>query len=528
MKVLLLVLDGWGFSFQEQGNAIAKANLPTLEYIESHYPFCLLKASGISAGLPWVEPGNSEVGHLSLGSGRIALQAMPRIIEAMRDRSFFSNGAFLKAIANVKTRHSQLHIMGLIGSGSAHSYIDHLYGLLELAASQGVSLQVKLHLFMDGKDSPPREGVKMLEHLALRLSETGQGQIATYIGRDYAMDRDYDWAKTQATFDMLVGGKGNKVFNETQAMEAYYRQGFNDDTIPATVLMDKDSRPRGLVSENDSVIFFNYREDSARQLTKAFVLPQKTGFIHTVPSNLVFVSMTEYEKDFPCEVAFKPLLLEHTLAQVLADQGKRQLHIAETHKYAHVTYFFNGMSEKRHIGEEWQLIPSLDNAKLIAQPELKTPDITELVKKMLEQDRYDFIFVNFANADMLAHTGNYEATMQGCQVIDRAIKELLDTINASPERAGAWAVVITSDHGHAERMLNLVTGRPLTEHTSNDVPFYLIAPQFKKEYTSLEVFSRKKRACGILADVAPSVLELMNIPKPPDMTGTSLIGEITN
>lgn len=526
MKVLLLILDGWGFSFQERGNAIAQAKLPTMEYIESHYPSCLLKSSGISAGLPWVEPGNSEVGHLTLGAGRITLQAMPRIIEAMRDGSFFKNEAFLKAVEHTKTHNSQLHLMGLIGSGSVHSYIDHLYGLLELAAKEGISSKVKLHLFMDGNDSPPREGIKMLQHLNLRLEQTGQGEIATIIGREYAMDRDYNWAKTQATFELMVQGKGNHVFDEAQTMQGYYRQGLEDSSIPPTVIVQKDSVPKGLLQENDSIIFFNYREDSARQLTKAFILPEKVGFQPEVPNNLLFVSMTEYEKGFPCEVAFKPILLQKTLADVLAEHGKAQFHIAETHKYAHVTYFFNGMNEEKHPGEEWQLIPSVDSANFISKPELKTPDIAEATKKVLEKNEYDFILINFANADVLSHTGNFAATVQGCEVIDRCVKELLDTIHDSPELASQWTLVITADHGHAETMLDLIAGTALTEHTSNDAPLYLIAPRFKKDITPLEIFSRKKKTAGILADVAPTILELMSVPQPVEMTGKSLVSEL--
>lgn len=461
-----------------------------------------------------------------MGSGRIRLQAMPRIIEAMRDGHFFKNEAFLKAIEHVKKHGSLLHIMGLLGSGSVHSYIDHLYGLLELAAKEGVSSQVRLHIFMDGNDSPPREGIKMLSHLNLRLGETKQGQIATIIGRDYAMDRDYNWAKTQDTFDLMVKGKGRRVFDEIQTMEEYYRKGLEDSTIPATVLVKQDGTPRGLVGEHDALIFFNYREDSARQITKAFILPEKVGFPAEVPDDLFFVSMTEYEKSLPCEVAFKPILLEKTLADVLSMHGKTQSHVAETHKYAHVTYFFNGMNEVKHQGEEWQIISSGDSINFAAKPELKTPDIAQALKKMLEKNNQDFILVNFANADMLAHTGNYAATLQGCEVIDRYVRELMDTIANNPALASEWIIVITSDHGHAETMLNLIAGTPLTEHTSNDVPMYLIDPRFKRDIAPLEIFSRKKKTAGILADVAPTILELMSIPQPSEMTGKSLVSEL--
>lgn len=527
MKVILLILDGWGVSLREVGNAIAQAKLPTFQYIETHYPFCLLKASGISVGLPWAEPGNSEVGHLTLGAGSVTLQAMPRIIETIRDGSFFKNEPLLKAIDNVKTYNSQLHLMGLLGTGSVHSYIDHLYGLLELAQRHGITSQVKLHLFMDGKDSPPYEGAKVVAHLKTRLDQTKQGQIASLVGRSYAMDRDYNWARTEASVNLFIKGKGEKVFDEVGALKEYYRKGMTDSDIPPTLIMADGNTPKGLVSPHDSVIFFNYREDSIRQLTKAFVLPQKVAFSPEVPQGLVVVTMTEYDKDFPSQSAFKPIVLTHTLPQVLSEHQKTQFHIAETQKYAHITYFFNGMREEKYPGEDWRLVPSFDTVDFITRPELKAPEITQALIDALEEDRYDFLLANFANPDLLSHTGNLAATIKACEVIDNAIKEILDTLETySPKKD--FALLITSDHGHAEMMIDPISGSVLTEHTSNDVPFYLIAPRLKKEVSPLGVFSRKRFAWGILADVAPTILELLDIPKPQEMNGKSLVNQLAS
>ena len=528
MKVIFIVLDGWGFSLQEQGNAIAKASLPTLDYIQGHYPSCLLKASGISVGLPWGEPGNSEVGHFTLGSGRITLQAMPRIIEAIRDGSFFSNAAFLKAIEHVKQNNSQLHVMGLLGTGSVHSYIDHLYGLLELAARQGISDRVKLHLFMDGDDSPPQEGAKLLAHVNLRLDQTHQGQIASIIGRSFAMDRDHNWAYTQQAYELLTQGKGQRTKDEVKAMEEYYRKGLRDGYIPPTVVTDAQGRPKGLVRDNDSIIFFNYRQDSARQLTKAFVQPDKVEFKPAVPSNLVFVTMTEYEKDLPCEVAFATIVLENMLAQVLADAGKTQIHIAETHKYAHITYFFNGLHEQQHQNEEWQLIVSGDTTEFVSHPALKTPEITQVLTNLIAKNLPDFTLINLGNADVLAHTGNFAATVLGCQIIDEALKEILQALEQNQTFGQDWVLVVSADHGHAEAMLDPVSGVVLTEHTSNDVPFYLISPKFKHDVSALDLLGRRKNALGMLADIAPTILELMAIPQPAQMTSKSLLSELTS
>lgn len=524
MKVLLLILDGWGYSSHAEGNAIAEANLPTIHNIESQYPWGLLKSSGIAVGLPWAEAGNSEVGHLTLGLGRTVLQSMPRIIKAIQDGSFFTNPALAAAAQNVKTHSSQFHIMGLLGTASVHSYIDHLYGLLEFAKRSGISSRVKLHLFTDGKDSPPQEALRVFEHLKMRLDEGQGGVIASFIGRDYAMDRDDNWVKTEDAFNLLVKGEGRRQKNEEEALREYYRQGISDNNIPPTVMMQADGMPRGIISPHDSVVFFNYRADSARQLTKTFILPQSVSFAREVPSPLCFVTMTEYEKSFPCKVAFNAPVLDSTLSETLSSQKKTQLHIAETEKYAHVTYFFNGMREIKYPGEEWMVIPSLGVEHFISEPELKTPEIGKAIIEALGEGKYDFILANFASADLLAHSGNIDAAARGCEAIDAAIKKIIAVLEIIWGKGEECALLITSDHGHAESMRNPISGKVLTGHTSNDVPFYLVNPRFKGEFSPL--YMSLKNNIGMLADVAPTVLDLLNIPKPPQMIGTSLLREL--
>lgn len=523
MKVILLILDGWGVASPAPGNAIALAKLPTLTSLANTYPSGLLNAFGIAVGLPWGEPGNSEVGHITIGSGRTVLQSMPRIIKAIQDGSFFKNDAFLKAVANTKTHSSQFHIMGLIGTGSVHSYIDHLYGLLELASREGISSQVKLHLFLDGRDSPPTEGLNVLKNLSMRLSQTGQGSIASIIGRDYAMDRDYNWEKIEATYNLLVKGAGRHALDPLKAVEEYYAQGLTDSNIPPTIIMNEQDIPQGLISPHDSVIFFNYREDSARQLTKAFVLPKKVPFAPEVPFDIFFATMTEYEKDFPCQAAFKSVLLNNTIPQVLSAHKKTQIHIAETEKYAHITYFFNGMREDRYPGEDWVLIPSMNSAEFASKPEFRVPEITQVIVESIEAGKHDFLLANFASPDLLAHTGDLPATIKACEIIDTMIKEILSALQNAQAKGEDWACIITSDHGHAETVRDPLSGKVLTGHTSNNVPLYLFIQKVKKEASSLDAFGRKNTVIGMLSDIAPTILDLLNIPKPQEMTGTSLI-----
>jgi len=518
MKMILLILDGWGYSPYREGNAIAKASLPAIRYIESCYPFGLLKASGISVGLPWGESGNSEVGHLTLGSGRAVLQYMPRIVQEIQQGSFFFNSALLAAVKNAKDKKSYLHLVGMVGSGSVHSYIDHLYALLELTSRHGLSWKVRLHLFTDGKDSPPQQAASLLRNLQERLSQTKQGEISTIIGRDYGMDRNFFWENTQKAFNLLVKGEGMKTHDVVATMQEYYEKGISDNAIPPIRACDSKGRAREVICDQDSVIFFNFREDSERQLAKALILPSKAGFEAQPPKDILFVMFTRYEKNLPGLVAFEPPQIHNTLADVLETFSKTQLHIAETEKYAHATYFFNGLREDTHRYEEWSLIPShqeedgVEGSEGIAQ-------LQYVLLNAVQGKRFDFIVANFAKADAVGHLGNLDVAIRVCERIDEAIGEVVRLI----EKQEDYGCIITSDHGHIERMTDPRTAEIATSHTTNDVPIYFIYPSVKKERGALETLTRKKEGLGLLADIAPTILELMGIPSPPEMTGKSFL-----
>lgn len=518
MKVILLILDGWGYSPYKEGNAIAGASLPSMRYIERYYSFGLLKASGISVGLPWGEPGNSEVGHLTLGSGRTILQYMPRIIHEIQQNSFFTNPALVKAMENAKSKESFLHFVGLVGSGSVHSYIDHLYALLELASRHGLSLRARLHLFTDGKDSPPQEAASLMTNLEERLAYTKQGEIATIVGRDYGMDRNFLWDRTEKAFNLLTKGEGEKTGKLVAKIREYYAKGFSDNALPPTVVCDENGTPKGFIREGDSVVFFDFREDSERQLAKAFALPASVAFPANPPRDILFVMFSRYEKSIPGFVAFDPPEIHNTLADVLASFGKSQLHIAETEKYAHTTYFFNGLREEPHAREEWLPIASGQGADGKENKE----DVAEMTRSLIEalqQKQFDFVVANFAKADTLAHLGDFDATIEACQRIDAGISTIVRLIEGQEE----YACVITADHGHVERMKDPRTAEVVTNHTANDVLVYCIHPTFKREHSALEILNEQKKGLGLLADVAPTVLDLMNIPVPAEMTGRSFL-----
>lgn len=508
MRVTLVIIDGWGVAPPSLGNAITSARTPTINRIEQNYPSLLLQASGIAVGLPWGEAGNSEVGHLNLGAGRIVLQYIPRIFYAIRDGSFFSNPALKAAIEHVKKNNSSLHLMGLASSGSVHSYIDHLYALLEFAKREEIT-NVFLHLFTDGKDSPPNEAKKFIEQLKNRLEEQRLGKIATIIGRSYAMDRNENWGYTHKTYELLTEGKGQPVADLSLYLEKSYEDGINDQYIePAAIMHGNQS-----IKDGDAIIFFNFREDSTRQLTHAFIDEEFNNFPRKKISDLKFIAMTHYFSEFPREnVAFLPPDISKTLAETLSQHGKRQLHIAETEKYAHVTYFFNGLQEKNFPGEERVFIPSFAASTYEQQPQMRAEDVTE--KALRDLNNFDFILLNFANPDMLAHTGNLQATIKGVEIIDVCIKKLLD------EQDDDTALIITSDHGHAEQMFDLKSGTIKTQHTTNPVPLYFVIKNKKGHYPEPLVLQPVK---GVLGDVAPTVLEIMGLPIPAEMTGQSLL-----
>ncbi len=511
---MLVVLDGWGVGPSHIGNAITQAQTSEFDAIELSYPFTTLQASGIAVGLPWGEAGNSEVGHLTIGTGRIVFQHLPRITLAIQDGSFFTNPAFIGACAHVRKGRARLHLMGLLSSGSVHSYIDHLYALLELAKREKIE-EVYIHVFTDGRDAMPKEGKRHIENLEERFRALGVGKIASVMGRSYALDRNGNWEKTRAAYECLTGMHASRTPAAARWMEHHYSEGVTDEFIPpVAVEASGDTRIRA----HDAVVFFDYREDSARQLAEAFVTEDFISFSRTRIPSLYFVTMTEYRKGLPAHIAFEPITIIQTLGEVIAERGLKQLRIAESEKYAHVTYFFNGGREKPLEGEERILIPSESAPHYDTVPEMKTLDLAEAAMQALRTNRYTFILVNFASPDMVGHTGNLTATMHAAAIVDQAIGNLVRAVR----KAGA-VCMITADHGNAEEKLDPYTGEVRTEHTTNPVPCYLIADEFMQKKSPETAALKKIEVGGLLTDVAPTILQLLGIKKPVEMTGKSLL-----
>jgi len=516
--VVLIVLDGWGENSSIHGNAIRKAKIPTMEKLNAYYPMALLQASGNSVGLPWGEAGNSEVGHITLGTGRIIYQNMPRIALAIQDRSFYRNEALLRAIEFSKKNNGSLHLMGLVGQGSVHSHNEHLHALIDLAKQQNIQ-NVFIHVFTDGRDSAPTSGSETVKKLESRLKEMGIGKIASITGRHWSMDRNNNWDRIEKAYIALTKGNGETIENPVQYIEQSYKKNITDEFIaPGVVVSPKTNTPIGLIQDNDAVIFFNFREDRARQLTKAFTLPGFNKFIRPKRLNIEFVTMIEYEKDLPVSVAFRPQEVHNSLGEILSINKKKQLRIAETEKYAHVTYFFNGGKEEAMPGEDHVLIPSPAVSSFDKVPEMSAAQITDTVIKKLEEDLYDFILINYANADMVGHTGNEAATIEAVQVIDKTLSILIPEVL---KKSGC--IFITSDHGNAEEIKNFRTGQMDTEHSTNPVPVWFITPNNHRQKETETMVRQSNEVVGLLSDIAPSVLDVMHIEKPDEMLGSSLM-----
>ena len=514
--VILVILDGFGRGPENAVNAIFKAKKPNIDFIEKNFPMTNLQASGIAVGLPWGEEGNSEVGHLNLGSGRIVYQYLPRIIFAIRDGSFFKNPALAKLAEHVKKNNSALHVVGLVSQGNVHSYIDHLYAILDFAKSQNMT-NVFIHAFTDGRDSSPKDALDFYEKIQNRLNrEYPFAKIATVIGRYFAMDRDNNWDKTEKTYRLLTEGKGEVFENVKAAIQSDYDKNITDEFIEPKII----NPPIGgeSVKSGDAIMFINFREDSARPLAQAFILENFDKFKKNKLENVYFATMTRYEETLPANVLFEPLKIKNTLAEVISKADRSQIHIAETEKYAHVTYFFNGGIEEPFKNEKRILVPSGHDGNYVNNPEMSAKNVTDEVLKAINSGKYDFIIANYANADMLGHTGNFNAAIAAIEVLDNEIKQITDLVLGKN-----YVLLITADHGNADEEINLLTGVPYTEHTLNPVPFYLIANEFKREKKSEEVELKKLEIEGILADVAPTILELMGIPRPAEMTGKGLI-----
>ena len=510
--IILAILDGWGYSPQTLGNAIKNAKTPVLDEITKNYPSLLLQASGTAVGMTWGESGNSEVGHLTLGAGRIIFQYLTKINEAIKSGSFSRSPVLKELAGHIAKNQSTLHLIGLLTSGSVHAYIDHLFALLDFAKQ--TAEKVKVHLFLDGRDSGLKESIQLIEKVKEVMAKKGIGTLATIIGRDYAMDRNNDWAKTEVTYRLLTEGQGESVGDPVIRIKELHAQGINDPDIPA-LLCD----PEGYIHENDAICFFNFREDSMRQLIKAFIQPESGTFSHSIPNNLYIASMTQYVESESLHVLFPPPDVPNSLPELVSKSGMNQLHIAETEKYAHVTYFFNGLKNKPLQGETDVFIDSLHN--ILEHPEMKADEIAEKVIQELQRGYYGFYVLNFANGDMLSHLGNLEIATKGIEAVDIAIGQIQ---NAILQAEGI--LIITSDHGNAESLIYKGTGEKETKHNDNPVPFYLIAKEFMRERSEEDIAKNYTQAQGILADVAPTVLELIGVQKPEEMTGSSLLSQL--
>ena len=518
--VVLAVLDGWGVIQPYSGNAISLADTPNIKELIAKYPAMTLRASGEAVGLPWGESGNSEVGHLNLGMGRIMYQDLPRINKAISENTFYKNNVLLAAVRHVKENNSKLHLMGLTSNGCVHASIEHLQALLVFAKEQNLT-QVFVHAFLDGRDVPPNSAVSYLKDLNRIISEYKVGKIASLSGRFYAMDRDNHWDRIEKAYRAMVEGVGNQASDPIATVEESYGKKIYDEEFIPTVITEA-GQPVGLIENNDAIIFFNYRPDRARQLTKAFSLPSFDRFPRKQIKNLYFACLTEYEKELPVEVIFPPEVIKDTLGEVIAAAGLKQLRIAETEKYAHVTYFFNGGRETKSEGEVHELVPSPPVASYDQKPEMSAPEVTEKILKAIADDIYDFIMVNFANADMVGHSGNIAATSTACEVVDKCMGRIVKAVLAKE-----GVVLITADHGNAEEKFNMQTGTISKEHTANPVPFIVVGKEFEgRSIGGVDAIGGDLSLVqpqGILSDVAPTVIKIMNLNKPEAMTGRSLI-----
>lgn len=505
--VALIILDGFGIREKELGNAIKLAELPNYNKLISSYPLTQVEASGMAVGLPEGQMGNSEVGHLNIGAGRIVYQELTRISKEIKDGDFYKNQRFLDVISHVKTNNTKLHLMGLVSDGGVHSHIEHIYALLELAKQQGLQ-EVYIHCFLDGRDTPPQSAKEYVNNLAEKIKELGVGRIASVSGRYYAMDRDKRWERTKIAYDALVLGKGRLAQDAVAAVEMAYGLGENDEFVLPTVIPNAEGNP-DTIEANDGIIFFNFRPDRARQMTRALMDKDFDGFEREKGDfPLHYVTMTLYDKSIEnVHIAYEPQSFINTLGEYLSKLGRTQLRIAETEKYAHVTYFFNGGIEASNPGEDRKLIPSPQVATYDLKPEMSADEVTEELLKEIEEDKYDFIVLNYANPDMVGHTGKVEAVIKALEKVDSCLGKVVEKI---VEKGGK--AIVTSDHGNSEELIDEITGGPVTAHTINPVPLILIGEG------TVEL-----RQDGKLCDLAPTLLEMMGLEKPSEMTGNSLI-----
>ncbi len=504
---VLMILDGFGLNEKTEGNAIAQADTPVLDGLMKDYPFVKGYASGLAVGLPDGQMGNSEVGHLNMGAGRIVYQELTRISKEIEDGDFFKNEALLHAVENCKKNGSDLHLFGLLSDGGVHSHNTHLYGLLELAKREGLQ-NVYVHCFMDGRDTPPASGKDYVQQLVDKMAETGIGQVATISGRYYAMDRDNRWEREEKAYVALTKGEGVRVADPVAGMQASYDNDVTDEFV-LPIVVEKDGEPLTTVKDNDSIIFFNFRPDRAREMTRLFCCDDFDGFDRGPRKQVTFVCFTEYDVTIPNkEIAFKKVELKNTFGQYLAANGKTQARIAETEKYAHVTFFFNGGVEEPNEGEDRILVNSPKVATYDLQPEMSAPGVCDKLCEAIRSLNYDVIIINFANPDMVGHTGVQEAAVKAVEAVDGCVGRAVEALK---EVGGQ--MFLCADHGNVEQLVDYETGVPFTAHTINPVPFILI--NYDPAYTLKEG--------GRLADIVPTLIEMMGMEKPAEMTGESLL-----
>ena len=503
---VLLILDGYGERKEKDGNAIALANTPVMDKLKKEFPYVEGQASGLFVGLPDGQMGNSEVGHMNMGAGRIVYQELTRITKAIEDGDFFENKALKEAVEHCKKENTALHFMGLVSSGGVHSHIGHIYGLLELAKRAGLK-KVYLHAFLDGRDTPPDSGKSFLMDVEKKMQELGVGEIATISGRYYAMDRDKNYDRVEKAYRAMVDGTGEKASSVEEAIDASYEKKVYDEFVLPTVI-EKDGAVH-TVSDGDAMIFFNFRPDRAREICHAFCDDEFNFFNRGPRKNVFFVCFTDYDPTIPNKrVAFEKEEIHNTLGEVVSNLGKNQLRIAETEKYAHVTFFFNGGKEEPYENEDRILVPSPKEVPTYdLKPEMSCYTVTEKLTEAIRSGKYDLVVANFANPDMVGHTGVLSAAIKAIEVVDECMGKVVDAVESMHGN-----LFILADHGNADIMIDEKTGEPYTAHTTNPVPFILVSEE-----------KHKLREGGCLADVAPTLLELMGIPQPKEMTGKSLL-----
>lgn len=521
--VVLVVLDGVGVPPRGGDHPFAEAQMPTFHEFEQFYPFTTLSASGVAVGLPWGEEGNSEVGHFTMGAGRVIYNHLPRIITAISDGSFFENVALKNASAHVKKNNSALHLMGLFSSGSVHAYMSHVYALLNFAEREELD-HVYIHLFTDGRDAPIDEGARAIVELAKKISSSyPHAAIGSVMGRFFSMNRDGNWDRTERAYKLLVEGVGASFTDPAAYVSTSYQKSVTDELIEPAYYAAQTGASERHMQDGDAVVFWNFREDSMRQLTAAFVSAEFPYFARKKLENLFFVTMTEYDPKFSAAVAFPPVEIEWPLARVFSQASKTQLHVAESEKYAHVTYFFNGGREDSFPGEERVLVPSPLAVNFKDQPEMAAAGVTEAV--LGGMSTYDFILANYANGDMVGHTGDFEATVKALEVLDGELSKIKNAILGT-----GGVLLVTADHGNAEEKRYRGSGEPRTKHTTNPIPFFLVADVYRRPEprTDAAILGQYHDQGGVLTDVAPTVLELAGIEKPGEMTGISLLGHLTS